>query len=240
MYSDRGLASDTTIFPGFGLEQALDALKSKELLQSGSVRRVAVIGPGLDFTDRREGHDFYPPQTIQPLAVVDSLRRLGLASSDDVQVTTLDLSVRVNRHLETARARARDGQGYVLQLPRPAGPVQWTPFLVEYWRRLGDRIGEDVPAIDPGLPGIQSRAIRVRPELVESIVPHELNIVVGRLEMPEHARFELVVATNILIYYGVFDQLLALENIASMLRPGGFLLTNTPVPPLPARVELLG
>ena len=47
-------------------------------LAAGSVRRVALIGPGLDFTDKAEGYDFYPPQTIQPFALLDSLVRLGL------------------------------------------------------------------------------------------------------------------------------------------------------------------
>ena len=46
-------------------------------------------------------------------------------------------------------------------------------------------------------------------------------------------RFDLVIATNILIYYDVFEQSLALSNIARMLRPGGWLLTNTPLFELP-------
>ena len=63
------------------------------------MRRVGIIGPGLDFADKQEGYDFYPPQTIQPFAVADSLIRLGLASADSLSVTTFDLSTRVERHL---------------------------------------------------------------------------------------------------------------------------------------------
>jgi hypothetical protein len=33
------------------------------------------------------------------------------------------------------------------------------------------------------------------------------------------------------VYYDAFDQALALANIAKMLRPGGFFLTNYPVSP---------
>jgi len=55
--------------------------------------------------------------------------------------------------------------------------------------------------------------------------PIDLNIVLERAEMTE-GRFDLVVATNILVYYGAFEQTLALQNIAAMLKPGGFLLTN--------------
>ena len=39
-------------------------------------------------------------------------------------------------------------------------------------------------------------------------------------------KFDLIVATNILIYYDVFEQSLAMANIAHMLKPGGFLLSN--------------
>ena len=64
------------------------------------VRRVAIIGPGLDFTDKQEGYDFYPQQTIQPFAIMDSLVRLGLARANELSVTTLDLSARVNDHVD--------------------------------------------------------------------------------------------------------------------------------------------
>ena len=68
IFRDRGLSSDTSILIDFGIEQALDDLKSNGLLKPGGVRRVAIVGPGLDFTDKQEGHDFYPQQTIQPFA----------------------------------------------------------------------------------------------------------------------------------------------------------------------------
>jgi hypothetical protein len=44
----------------------------------------------------------------------------------------------------------------------------------------------------------------------------------------------LIVATNILLYYDVFEQSLALANIAKMLRPGGLFLTNDRLLELPA------
>jgi 2-polyprenyl-3-methyl-5-hydroxy-6-metoxy-1,4-benzoquinol methylase len=45
-----------------------------------------------------------------------------------------------------------------------------------------------------------------------------------------NSQFDLVVATNVLIYYDTFEQALAVSNMASMLRGGGLLLTNQPVP----------
>ena len=75
-------------------------------------------GRGLDFTDKLWGYDFYPPQTIQPFAVIDSLIRHGLSSPGDVRVTAFDLSPQVIQHLEAARGRAAARSPYGLVLPR--------------------------------------------------------------------------------------------------------------------------
>jgi hypothetical protein len=63
LFRDRGLSSDTSLMPNFAIEKSLAAMKSRGLLAAGSVRRVAIIGPGLDFTDKQDGYDFYPQQT---------------------------------------------------------------------------------------------------------------------------------------------------------------------------------
>ena len=233
LFSERGLSSDTTIYVDFGIEAALDAIKSNRLLAPGSVRRDGIVGPGLDFTDKREGYDFYPPQTLQPFAVMDSLIRLGLATPANLRMSTFDLSPRINNHLAAARERARTNAGYVLQLPRETA-FQWNPLLVQYWERLGDRIGE--PASASAAPaGVQVRAIRVRPAVVRSILPEDLNIVLQRIEpLAAGERYDLIIATNILVYYDVFEQSLALANVAKMLKPGGFFLTNSPVFELPS------
>lgn len=234
VYRDRGLSSDTSIVPSFAVDQALQDLKSAGRLGDGDVRRVAIVGPGLDVVDKREGHDFYPVQTIQPFAVVDSLMRLGLASADDLRVTTFDLSPRINRHLEAARQRARTGGAYALQLPLGQNE-RWSPELVRYWERFGGSVGTDADAEAPRADGgVRVRAVRVRPGIVATIVPQDLNIVLQRLEpiAPED-RFDLVIATNVLIYYEVFEQSLAAANIAKMLRLGGLFLSNNLIVQLP-------
>jgi len=236
IFRDRGLSSDTSILIDFGIEQALDAVRSQGLLKPGAVRRVAIVGPGLDFTDKQEGHDFYPQQTIQPFAVIDSLTRLGLAPSGGVSVTAFDLSARVIRHIESARTRARQGQSYTLVLPREPDRM-WTTDLTRYWRRFGDRIGRGTqpPATPPAAGPIEVRAVALPPAVVLSVTPRDLNVVVQRLEpLPAGQQFDLVVATNILLYYDVFEQSLAMANVARMLRPGGVFLTNDRLFELPA------
>jgi SAM-dependent methyltransferase len=241
MYRDRGLSSDTKLTADFALDKAIAAITSSGQLAPQSVRRIAVVGPGLDFTDKAEGYDFYPLQTIQPFAIVDSVIRLGLARPEDLDVTTFDLSPRVNRHLEAARQRAQAGESYLLQLPLVTGDPkhQWDPDLVGYWKRFGDRIGEEAaPMPSPAVGAeVRVRAVRVRPAVTLSIHPIDLDNIVERLEPPRlpgsDQRFDLIVATNVLVYYDAFDQALALSNVARMLRPGGFFVTNYAVSPGP-------
>ena len=233
IFRDRGLSSDTTVSTNLGVERALIDVRARGLLRDGTVRRVAIVGPGLDLIDKQFGYDFYPPQTIQPFAVIDSLQRSGLAGGT-VAVTTIDVSPRVTRHLAAARERARAGMRYTMVLPRDAGQT-WTPELIEYWKRLGNSIGTEgsTPA-PPGAAGrLQVRAVLVRPEVVMQITPRDVDVVLQRIETSDEERFDLVIATNVLLYYDVFEQSLALSSLASMLRVGGLLLSNTRLVELP-------
>ena len=126
---------------------------------------------------------------------------------------------------------------YVVQLPLRGDDAahQWLPDLIAYWQRFGGKIGDEVEAIRPpsGAEGVRVRAVRVRPDVVLEVTPRDLNIVLERLEpLADADRFDLVLATNVLVYYDNFEQTLALANIARMLRPGGFFLTNYLVQPL--------
>ena len=236
LYKDRGLSSDTRLTADFSLDKALEAIAAKGGLAPQSVKRVAIVGPGLDFTDKAEGFDFYPQQTIQPFALVDTLGRFHLGQPDEVRVTTLDLSPRVNGHLESARARARRGEPYVVQLPLTDDDPkhQWHPDLVAYWQRFGDQIGVETAPYPAPSGSVRMRAVSVRPAVMLSIAPQDLDIIVERLEpLPDAERFDLIVATNILVYYDAFDQALALANVSKMLRPGGYFVTNYAVSPLP-------
>ncbi len=235
LYRDRGLSLDTSLLPNFVIEESLKAMLGRGLVATGSIRRVAIVGPGLDFTDKQEGYDFYPQQTIQPFAIMDTLLRLGLSKADALEVTTLDISPRVNDHLARARQRAHRGVGYTVQLPRD--PERgWKPEAIRYWQRFGDQVG--APAMAAPVPAsvgkLAIRAVRIRPGVVLRVQPVDLNIVLQRLEAPAAGSFDLVIATNIFVYYGVFEQSLALANVQHLLRPGGFLLSNNALLELPS------
>lgn len=232
LFKDRGLSSDTSLMPNFAIERSLVAIKTKGLLSPGSVRRVAIVGPGLDFTDKQDGYDFYPQQTIQPFAIIDTLLRLGLADANQLRVTTLDLSPRINDHISRARARAAHGAGYVVQLPRDS---RWKPGLLGYWSEFGNQIGSPAATapVPQGLGGVKVRAVSIRPVFVSLVSSEDVNIVLQRLELPAVEQFDLILATNILVYYDVFEQSLALANIERMLRPRGLLLSNNALLELP-------
>jgi SAM-dependent methyltransferase len=236
LFQDRGLSLDTSIIPAFTIEQTLRDLKMRGELRGGPAARVAVIGPGLDFIDKNEesAFDYYPPQTLQPFALYDSLVRLGLSNPKDLSVSVFDISPRVIDHLQRARERARKNSGYAIQLPRDIARP-WPQEMIDYWNSLGDRVGAPITPIHPPtvFPGLATRAVRVRPDVVLACEPLDLDIIVERLNLAPAERFDMIVATNIFVYYEPSEQTLALENAGAMLKPGGLLLTNDLLPEAP-------
>ena len=220
MYRGRGLASDTSVRVNFAIEQALRSAAP----MLGRVRRVAVIGPGLDVVDKEQGYDIYPPQTIQPFALIDSLVRLGLADGATLQVTTLDVSARVNDHI--AQIGRRAGAPYLLHILLD-GTVAWRPELLQYFAGFGDQIGAQLPVtVPPGIAPVKLRALSVRPHVVRSVAARDVNITAQVLTLSDEQRFDLMVGTNVFLYYDRLQQALAMASVARMLRPGGLLLSN--------------
>jgi len=156
--------------------------------------------------------------------MIDTLRRLDLAAPD-LQVTTLDISTRVNDHVRRIRENAAAGRDYTIQVPRD-NTRTWSAYAAAYWEHFGDQIGKSVaPITPPGqLSELKLRAIRLPPSVVRMVAPADLNIVTQTQEA--EGTYDMLIGTNIFVYYGVFDQGLALANSAHMLRSGGLLLSN--------------
>src|SRR5262249_18937468 len=153
---------------------------------------------GLDFADKGFGYDFYPLQMLQPFAVYDSLLRFGLGERGKIEVIAFDISQEVLEHLRRARARAKKGENYVAQLPRESW--LWAPEAVRCWRSFGSEIGAPVAPIHPppALTGLETRAIAIRPEVVLSCRPIDLNIVLEESDRSATGPFDLIIATNVL------------------------------------------
>jgi hypothetical protein len=231
LFRTRGLSLDTSLLPNHSIEQALVEMKARALLKPGAVRRVAIVGPGLDFADKDVGFDIYPQQTIQPFAVLDSLKRLGLAPSPgNPEIVLLDISPRILDHVTQARARAAKNIGYTLNLPLPRS-TPWLPEVRTYWQRFGDQLGvhAQAPTSEAIADLAELRAVRARPSAVQRISVLDVNIVTERLE---GEAFDLMIATNVFVYYDVLEQALAMSNAEAMLKPGAFLLANVSAPNL--------
>jgi len=225
LYRERGLSLDTDFRPNYAIETALAEVRRRGLLST--VRRAAIVGPGLDFIDKDSGFDHYPLQTLQPFALIDSLVRLSLSSIQGLRVSVFDISPSTLEHLSRATTRARAQQGYTLQLvlDRSRG---WNQLALDYWERFATTIG--APTAPLPLPeqiqGMTRRAVGIRPDVVRTLEPMQANIVLQRARLAAAQRYDLVIATNVLIYYGAFEQALALSNVESMLSDGGVFLTN--------------
>ncbi len=230
LYQTRGLSTDSSILVDFALEQGLSKAISAGFLKLASVRRAAIVGAGLDLIDKMGGHDIHPPQITQPLVLIDSLLKLGLADEQNLQMTTFDISTRVNRHIERAISRAASAQSYSLNLVHDDS-WGWCPEAVRFWATCGDRIGASETRLpSPGLNGVSTRAIQVDSEWVTRLRPIELNFIYQQLPAPEDRSFDLLISTNVFCYYNPFEQGLALRNAELSLRPGGILLTTESLP----------
>jgi hypothetical protein len=234
-FKDRGISTDSNLYPDYTIQLHLKHMMDQGLLKPGSVHRIAIVGPGLDFVNKKSGSDFYPPQSTQPFAVIDSLARLGLADPATIEVVTFDISARVNRHLERARKDATAGKPYTIQLlssPSDDWSQEYHNGFIEYWQKLGDRVGKPGTRIPvPEAAGnIWNRAVSVRPAVVLRVFPVDMNVVFQTVPLPPDKQFDLVIGTNIFVYYGGLEQSLARANLATMIKPGGSLLTNEALP----------
>jgi len=242
LYLERGLSVDTSLLPNYALERTLAAMLRKGAISPGSMKRVAIIGPGLDYADKRGGYDFYPLQTIQPFAVLDSLARLGLSDKSGAELTALDLNHTVLDHVKRLAAEGKAGRGYTIQLPRDLA-ADWNEEAAEYWRGFGDGVGKEVSAtpIPKTLVKTTTRAVKIRPAVAARMKTADLNIVAQTMDLEEGAGFDLIVATNVLVYYGHFEQAVAMTGITRLLNHGGIFLCNNVLPAQhPEELKYLG
>jgi len=224
LYRSRGLSTDTAVEAGYVVYLGLGVLKSLE--PDRRIRRVLIVGPGLDLAPRTALLDATPPESYQPWAVIDALVDLGLAKLDDLEVVGADINARVVEHLRGARSSP--------PLLHLASGLQITPQLTlerdyrDYFDRLGNAIaGKRESAAERN--GRLTKVVQVQPSAARALGAQRLDIVTERLTA---APVDLAIATNILPYFDDRELALALANVAAMLAPGGVLLHNEPRPVL--------
>jgi len=215
-YRSRGHSTDTQITANYTVWTALSVLH--EMQPNLKIARVLVVGPGLDFAPRTGFDDRYPPQSYQPYAVADALISIGF--SETPRVECVDINERVIHFLrEFSKAP-------VLRILSPPGDASYR----EYFRRLGASIGE--VEVD----GPWEKTIRVRKQIAASVAAGKFNVIT---ELGSGG-YDLVVATNVLLYFNNAELLLALANLQSMLAPGGYLVHNEFRPEIDGYAEAAG
>ncbi|PYR54921.1 MAG: hypothetical protein DMF85_20985 [Acidobacteria bacterium] len=224
LYRARGLSTDTEVEAGYLVYLGLGIVRSLD--PNVRVRRVLIVGPGLDLAPRTGLLEAGPPESYQPWAVIDALIGLRLSRADDLEVIGADINPRVVAHLRRAR-----GEPPALTLVSGIAETNGVAFsrdYREYFAQLGRSIGD----VDEGA-GIAGagrgddrhlrKIVRVRAAAARALGAESLDVVTERVT---GAPFDVIIATNILPYFDDVQLMLAMTNIARMLAPGGVFLHN--------------
>jgi SAM-dependent methyltransferase len=221
LYRSRGLSTDTAVEAGYLVSIGLGILKSLE--PDWRIRRVLIVGPGLDLAPRTALLEAGPPESYQPWAVMDALVSHGLARLSDLRVVGADINPRVVSHLRRAHDRAP-----TLNLVSEIRDTEAVTLSAEYrgyFSGLGRSISDAKTPPESRTPenGHLRRTVRVGSPAALALHAETLDIVTDRLDGEP---YDLVVATNILPYFDDGELMLAMTNIASVLAPGGVFLHN--------------
>lgn len=210
LYQDRGHSTDTRIEANF---HRVDGTLRPQGLESFLAAQPCA--------DRRTRLGFCPtsPQTLQ-------LRSMA--------IHCIDINDRVIQYLRECPKREVRKLAILSALkntelnPQMAqiSPNFMNVDYVAYFKELGNNIGEEVPLerlpapLDPYL----KKSLLVRKDVAERITAERMNILT-ELYQPS-PQYDLVVVTNVFLYFNSTELLLSLSNIHSMMRDGGYLVHN--------------
>jgi hypothetical protein len=224
LYRTRGLSTDTAVEAGYLVYLGLGIVRSIHSAEPGfRIRRVLIVGPGLDLAPRTALVEEGPPESYQPWAVIDALLALALSYADDLVVVGADINLRVVENLR--RSHREPPTLTLVSAIRENDNVTLRPEYREYFADLGRAIG-DVKTMGGPSAGTDWRlrkAVRVGRAAARPLAAEPLDIVTERLD---ERPFDLIVATNILPYFDDVELMLAMSNVAGMLAPGGAFLHN--------------
>jgi len=220
-YQRRGLSTDTSVEAGYVVYLGLASLHALE--PERRIRRVLIVGPGLDLAPRTGLVSVGDPQSWQPFAIIDALTGLGMADRAALRVRALDINPRVTEWI--ARARTTRPRLSLISSVAERDGLRFTADYREYFARVGRTVGVE-RRLAGDAPGHLTKSIEVAAGVTDAIEATTADIVVERLD----ERFDLAVITNVFPYLSDRDLLLAITNIVAMLAPGGVLLHNEPRP----------
>ncbi len=205
LYRRRGFSLDAAVEAGYTVWTGLGVVR--HLKKDERFSRALVVGPGLEFAARAGFREDLPVQSVQPYLVLDAILSLGLADPAAARVDCVDLNHHVVDVIEEflQRAPAR------LVLRETAGDEE----ARRWWEGAGRKLG-------PAIRGTHAKSVEVKPEWLERVRSARLDVLTERVR----AQYDIIVVTNLLLYFDNRQLGLALANLASMLRPGGVLIHN--------------
>lgn len=218
LYQTRGLSSDSSFDANFPVYVALETLRGKSWAARSELRldKVLIVGPGLDFAPRTGLNDSVQPQSLQPFAVADALLQLGISSTRRLRIDCVDVNRRVVEHLNRRTSR---------RLTIFAHPG--TDEYERYFRDFGHAVGKSTGSSD-------TKTVELWRTLTGRVNAGQLNIVTDHSEGPPV--YDLVIATNVLVYFNTEQLAMAFANVQRMLRGGGFFIHND----LRGEIETIG
>src|SRR5262249_30474204 len=157
--------TDTAVEAGYVVYIGLGVMKS--LAPDQRVRRVLIVGPGLDLAPRTGLVEEGPPESYQPWAIIDALLALGLSRAGDLEVVGADINPRVVEHLD--RARTSPPALTLVSGIREDENVQFSPDYREYFTQLGRAIGDAQPDATTTSDGRLRKTVRVRPNIAGAL-----------------------------------------------------------------------
>jgi len=223
LYRTRGLSTDTAVEAGFVVYTGLGVLKALD--PARQIRRVLILGPGLDLAPRTGLLEEGPPESYQPWAIIDALISLRLSRVNDLTVIGADINPRVVDHL--ARARTNPPVLTLASGVAESPSVHLTEEYRQYFNQIGRGIVGGFMAPRAPVSGRLFKEITPAADVAHSLSAEELDVVTARLS---DAPFDLIVATNILPYFDDTQLMLAISNVSAMLAPDGIFLHNEPRP----------
>jgi hypothetical protein len=222
LYQSRGHSTDTQIEANYAVNVALASLKAQS--PSIQLNRILIVGPGLDFAPRTDLIDDFDPQSYQPFAIADALLSLRLSDPSQLTIHCIDINDRVVNYLNALRT----GKPVNLSIVSGVADTPLRPLTTDfkdYFGALGRSIGLEQPQRVPAtLSRHMAKSLTVKHALVEKVSADRLNIVTERYD--PSPGYDLVIVTNVFPYFSSTELLLALSNIAAMMREHAYLIHN--------------
>ncbi len=237
LYQERGHSTDTRLEANFAVRTALSVLK--QLNPSLELDHVLIVGPGLDLAPRTDLIDAVPPQSYQPFAVADALLGLGLSLPDRLRVDCVDINDRVVQFIQEFPKRKTRSLTVFWRIDSAGGNSIAADYK-SYFDNFGKSIGKEAPVERPSAPldSYLAKSVLVRRDLAEKITADRMNIITERYH--PSPKYDLVVVTNVFLYFSTTELALSVGNIQSMMRTGGYLVHNEFRPELEALSRTLG